>query len=406
MMTNECIIAGEKFTERIRNSDNQITQKIIKILSNTEYDLFQHQDFTFDSARPVFTIILTMHDADINFILQSLDSVFAQEYSNTEVILVNNGARGTVGDLIGKYFLQNKNAKLIHTAKNLYNPTAEILYDPIVNFWNASLFCSQGDFVYFMAYDDYLTPNYSERMVKLFTENANCNTAAPLVKSMNEFGEINKEISSVFENKNRRGRYTNGVALAQSYMRGEGKLMFPGGIFAVKSDLVIKLGGFDSMSDLSQLFKFAIHGDSGFDPEAKLFWRHHANQTNKFQTKLGLVYYHAHKIHNEIYNIKQLHMQVANAKFANEYRDYIELETSKECLGAFRKSYKLSFLSGACALSRIFRECPPHIIFKALFYTVVDLPVIIFYKAYMILYKWPIARKLYRKLTGRSTVGI
>jgi hypothetical protein len=404
------IIAGKKVTERVRMSSNLITQELVQIISKIDYELFQHQDFKFDSSKPIFTIILTMHDANIKYIEHSLAAVFDQTYSNTEIIIVNNGAHGAVGDLAWNTFSKHKNAKYIRTPKNLYNPYADLLHNPIFNLWNAALFCSQGDFIYCLSYDDFVSKNYAECMTELFVKNENCFTASPLVVSVNELNETNDEISNIFKNKNKRDRYTNGVELAQDYIRGGNKLLFPGGLFVTRTNLVINCGAFDCMSDFSQIFKFGIHGDSGFNPDAQLFWRHHSEQTNKFQSTLGLVYYESHKAHHEVYQMRQLHLKVANEAFADEYENFLERESRLEALNAFRKSYRMSLISGFSALVRILKECPGKTIALALFYTAVDFPVVIFFKIFggtlKKLSQWRTARIFYRKLRGRSTYGL
>jgi hypothetical protein len=57
-----------------------------------------------------------------------------------------------------------------------------------------------------------------------------------------------------------------------------------------KRSLLIKSGGFDRSDDITQIIKHAIHGESGFDPEAKLYWRHHDGQLNKLAKSKGVVW--------------------------------------------------------------------------------------------------------------------
>ena len=64
----------------------------------------------------------------------------------------------------------------------------------------------------------------------------------------------------------------------------------PGGILFIKKDVILNTGGFDRSSDATQIIKFAIHGDSGFDPKAKIFWRHHKGQLNKVAKTKGMVW--------------------------------------------------------------------------------------------------------------------
>lgn len=365
---------GVKFTARALRCDHPVIKQRIKTISAIEYDLYIHESDCFDNSKPVFTIILTIHDANIKYIKESLTSVFGQNYRNTEVILINNGAHGEVGQLVWRAFLTNRNSKLILVPNNLVNFTASDLDNPIVNLWNAALFCSIGDFVYFLSYDDLLSTDYTERMVELFTANEKCATAAPSVASINEFSEINHDASESFRGGNSRGKYTDGLLLARSYMRGNNLIGFPGGLLAIKSNLVLSCGGFDDVSDLSQLFKFAINGESGFDPQAKLYWRHHSGQSNIMAKEMGLVHYKTYKMFAETYDIRRVHQEIAGVEFAEEFTRYITKASMEVAITSFRDSYRRGLGPGLRALGRVFAECPPWISARALLYLFADLP--------------------------------
>lgn len=364
MVCMEDIVAGEKIRERAHRCSHPTTQKIISLVMMIDYDLFVHKNENFSSS-PVFTLIVTIYDSNIRYIEESLSSAFGQSYENTEVILINNGAIGKVSDLIWKYFLNHKNAKLICTKKHLYNPSARLLQDPIPHLWNAGLFCSSGDFVYFMSYDDFISTNYAEKMVQLFLQNTSCCTAAPSLVLVNESSEINIAESEHLKKYSQREKYTNGILLAEDYMAGGNKIGFAGGLLAVKSALVLDCGGFDKNNDLSQLFKFAIHGDSGFDPNCHLYWRHHANQAHKMQRKMGLVYYRDIKEFNDIYDIKRIHQSLAGNSFAEKYERYINKYMMESTICEFKNIYSVSFFWGVKALWRIIIECPLKIQFTA-----------------------------------------
>lgn len=351
------IVAGKKICDRVQQNRHSVTKKIVDCVSMIDYELFVHKNSEF-LPLPIFTLILTIHEANIAYIEQSLRSVFCQTYKNTEVILINNGAGEKASELIWSYFRNHKNAKLIRTKKNLYNPTAKLLLDPIAHLWNAGLFCSIGDFVYFMSYDDLISTNYAEQMTQLFVENENCCTAAPLVVSVDALGEVNIDASNHLKACNQRGKYTNGISLAQSYMRGENKIGFPGGLLSIRSNLVLDCGGFDKNNDLSQLFKFAICGSSGFSSDAVLYWRHHENQIHNLQRKMGMVYYRNLSEFNDVYSIKVFHQKVAGAAFALEYEQYINRYLDRQVISEFRGAYTVSFYYGVKALMRIFLECP------------------------------------------------
>jgi hypothetical protein len=107
------------------------------------------------------------------------------------------------------------------------------------NLINAAVFHSVGRYFFFLAYDDYLSTNYAEDMIRLFENNDKCVTAAPLPVSVDRFGNSNIEISRIFFQNNKRKTYTNGCELALSFINGDGAVSAPGGLFAYKTEIII-----------------------------------------------------------------------------------------------------------------------------------------------------------------------
>jgi len=365
----------ERFNPRVFDSKHPATLRRIEYLTELDYEVVGHRDPGFHSGKPIFTVLLTLFDGNPDFIRHSISSVFAQSYENTEVVLIDNGSTGEIASLIEEAFLAHRKSKLLRFHEHRFDPTLGDFLDPIPNLWNAGLFASVGDFVYFLSYDDALSTNYVECMVRLFQENANCNSASPMVCSMDPSAEIDVEGSKVLAATNVRGRYTNGIALAESKIRGHDLIGAPGGLLAQKSSVVILGGGFDSLNDFGQVFRFAIRGDSGFDPEAMLYWRSHDMQANKVQKGIGLVYYSEYSGYHERYDIRSLHMEVAGAAFADEFSAYWGQVTTQMALGSLRDSFRgYGFSAGTAALSRLFQESPLNVSLKGLAWVLRDLP--------------------------------
>ena len=364
---NNQIILLEKFSDRVFSTKHPAIKKRMNYLSNVNYKVYAHKDASFNKSKSIFTIITIAYDTNLDYIKESVNSFCKQTYDNTEIIIVNNGASGVVGDFLWESFINNKNAKLIVSPNNLFDFEASDFEDPYTNWCNAALFCSTGDYIFGISYDDSISADYVERMVNLFEENPNCTSVAPLVVSVNEFSEITAGRSAILKRNNNRERYTNGITLAQSFMRGGGMIGFPGGLLAHKSDIVLQFGGYDKLSDLSQLFRFAITGDSGYDPEAILYWRYHSNQTNKIMTKMGLIFYKDNSDYSELYGLYKFHVKFAGTDFANEFAKYLNERVIKMPINCYCNSFvTYGLISGLAALKRIFAECPPTIIVKAL----------------------------------------
>jgi glycosyltransferase involved in cell wall biosynthesis len=360
----ESVVKLEKISKRSYESTHPIILERLNNLKKFNYVIYGHQ-YLFNPKEPVFTILLTLHDTNLDYIIQSLNSIKMQTYSNTELIVIDNGSTGEVSTYVDNFFLSNSQVKLLRVESNQYNPQAGD-NNPLVDLWNAGLFASVGDFIFFQSYDDLLSSNYVERMVKLFRENPKCVSASPLVSSIDSNGNVNVEFSRSLELNNLRKRYESGISLSQQKMRNINLISSPGGLLAQKSDMVISSGGFDSMNDLTQLFRFAIQGDVGFDPQAMLFWRHHDLQTNVHQSQGGVSYYKEFLSMPCRYNLYNFHSEVAGTEFANEFKVYLYRETSEMCISNISLTlYRYGHKSGLLALYSLIKEAPFRIIIKA-----------------------------------------
>ena len=195
-----------------------------------------------------------------------------------------------------------------------------------------------------------------------------CVTASPRVVSINEKSEINKDMTKFLDKNNTRDRYTCGIRLAESIMNNENLVANPGGLLVLKSDLVIEGGGFDFLNDITQFFRFAIQGVSGYDKDAKLFWRHHDKQTNKETFKKGIALQYRFVLnHLKPFKLYQLHSRICGQEFADKFEKYLSQVAIKGVYTALKKSLSYSFFSAFKVLKAIFKECPLDIKVKSFF---------------------------------------
>ena len=263
--------------------------KAIEESKKSEYSYLPpiQEKYAFDDL--IISIIIDCYYG-LDLVKQSVQSVLNQDYRNIELIIVDNGAKEDVSEYLYSIYKKNTNIGLIKFKENQFSwdDTERIA----VICWNAALLNCKGDIVSHLSYDDMLSYDCCSRMAKLFTDNDNCVTAGPLPVSIDINGNINKEFSDRLKFDNRRPRYIDGKKLAIDYVTGNPKKYFsaPGGVLFVRKNIILKTGGFDRSSDITQIIKFSIYGDSGFDPEAKLYWRHHEGQLNKIAKKKGVVW--------------------------------------------------------------------------------------------------------------------
>lgn len=359
LLKNNALCNVEKFSARAISAENPIIKERMKRLSNMEYSILKHVEDGLDNES-LITIILTIYNSNIDFIKKSIATIIDQSYNNVEFIIVSNGTTGETFSYIKEIFLKNKHTTLLHFTEHHYNPMATLLDDPIPNLWNAALFCSKGEYVYFLSYDDYLSENYAEKMVCLFKENANCLSAAPLVVSIDENGQIINEPTNLYLRRNIRGRYTPGLSLAENYIDGGDMVLFPGGLFAHRSDNVLRYGGFDNINDISQLVKLAIQGDSGFDPDATLYWRHHASQANRIQKEMGLIYYKNFAAFSDLFAMKSVLKDAGAAPgFIQKYYQFMDRLAAEGTYGSLKDSlFMYGYASGTKALYNLFKALP------------------------------------------------
>ena len=246
---------------------------------------------------------------------------------------------------------------------------------------NAAIFFSIGEYFYFIAQDDRVSNNYVEKMMQLFLSNNNCNTAAPLPISINKNGDENTLTSDIFRTRNIRNQFTNGVDLANSFMNNENKIIMPGGIFAHRTINVLEHGGIDSENDVSQIFKFAIYGESGFDSSAILYWRHHDLQTNKLLTKQGFLKY-KHQI-NYFHDLSKAIKINFGSKIAEDILSYGKNYARRNLVGVIvRLIESKNFRVLALYCARMLKEVPILIIMYSIFKSILMISVKVFDKGF------------------------
>jgi hypothetical protein len=223
--------------------------------------------------------------------------------------------------------------------------------------------------------------NYVEKMMVLFLSNSNCNTAAPLPISINKDGDENTLTSEIFRMRNSRNQFTHGVDLVSSFINNENKICMPGGIFAHRTINVLKHGGIDAENDVSQIFKFAIYGESGFDSSAILYWRHHDLQTNKLLTKRGFLKY-KHQI-NYFHDLSKMIKINVGSKIAEDIMRYGKNYARLNLVGVIvRLIESKNFIALALYCARMVKEVPILIIMYSMVESILMISIKVFKKGF------------------------
>ena len=228
-----------------------------------------------------FTIFIHVYYG-LPFFREAIKAIQDQTYQNLEIIISNNGADQEITDFISETKKADNRVKVIEYEENIFSYD-----DPLKSMYvlpNDALKIAEGEYMFYQSYDDLMSLDYVERMVKLFKENTECISAAGLPVSIDEKGTVlpeYKEISGRLYNF--RPRYMPGHEMTLDYLNPKGRKMFsaPGTIFSFKKDALIKYGGFHRSVDLCHLYGLVPFGITGFDEEAIFYWRRHEGQLNK-----------------------------------------------------------------------------------------------------------------------------
>ena len=318
----------------------------------------------YEKNKPIISIILTCYYR-LDYIKQATQSLLNQNYKNVEIILVDNGAHHDVKEYLIDFHQANANCSLITFKINQFEWSDSCKEAAVC--WNIALIHSVGEYISHLSYDDLISFDYATRMVRLFEENSDCITAAPMPYSINSMGEVNNSVW--LHELNNREKYIDGADIAYDFIKGSPRKLFgaPGEIFVIRRDVLISNGGFDRIIDISQLLKYAIMGVSGFDPKAALYWRHHNNQVNKQSKNRGIIFYSSTVRGWTESGILELWQKRFNAEKVNALLEYKKKSLRAGVEAVIRENTRQKYIVAIIfAFINVIKECP--ILFPRMIY--------------------------------------
>ena len=351
-----------RFSDRARSSINFATQRRIATLTALDYVCLGRPEATLKTPEELtFTLATIVFDGDYKYISSSLASMYSQDYPHMEYIIIDNGSTGDIRSLVNEYAERDSRTKIIRLNYNYFQPELPDEDNPWPNLINAALFLSQGDIFFALSYDDKLSNNYASEMVELFRENTYCTSAAPAIISIDASGAINESRTIRYREANDRKTYIPGIHLARGVMNNAPVFISPGEVLAFKSDPAIQVGGVDVMNDITQIIRLAVVGESGFSPNATLYWRHHPEQTNKYLTRRGQIYYREYLNMASRYGLVKLYAENFTQKDAHLLEKFVvDLAINGGTLNCIQLSTReYGLLSGFRALRNAISQTPP-----------------------------------------------
>lgn len=244
------------------------------------------------SDNPLVSIIIDTYYRP-EMLKRAVNCILGQTYKNTELIIVNNGATPETIEYILALETKEEKVSLVHFKENQFSWDDPHLIVRVC--YNAGLAATKGDIVFYQSDDDWVANDFIERMVKLFLGNPKCTTAiGRVVNSLYDGTVIN-----MYEVRER-DTYINGYDLAIDLMDGAAKLVQPnpGHSFVIKRDILIKCGGFQDIFEYHQMLGIVPFGETGFDPEALMYWGRGPEQLNVIVNKDNKFFWGTYFINN------------------------------------------------------------------------------------------------------------
>ncbi len=107
---------------------------------------------------PTVSIIIPIYNAE-KALRRCIDSVLNQEYTDFELILMNDGSKDSSGEICDSYAAKDDRVRVVHKANSGVSDTR-----------NQALDLAQGTYVQFMDADDWITPEATKLLVRTMEE--------------------------------------------------------------------------------------------------------------------------------------------------------------------------------------------------------------------------------------------
>ena len=110
------------------------------------------------TERPLISVIVPIYGVE-KYLEQCLDSILNQTYRQLEIILVDDGSPDRCGDICDRYASQDSRIKVIHQTNQGLSAAR-----------NAGMDIAIGEYISFIDSDDYIVPQYYEKMLEGFKQ--------------------------------------------------------------------------------------------------------------------------------------------------------------------------------------------------------------------------------------------
>ncbi len=235
------------------------------------------KDYREQIVLTVSIIIVTHSEERLRKLKRILNSLAAQTYPHLEIIVVGNGVTASEHDYLSRWADAASNRRFIPFDTNVWNyddhsAIGRLRYQPGINL-------AQGELIFCQSDDDFVAPDFFERMVNLFVENPECMTTIGLPLSY--YWASDRVVTPPDGAWKNRPRYMHGKDLVLNWIKDGSFHPNPGFCFVTRKELFLASGdniwyGYDT----SVLLSLVPQGITGFDAAALMYWGRHDDQAH------------------------------------------------------------------------------------------------------------------------------
>ncbi|MBV8375854.1 MAG: glycosyltransferase family 2 protein [Verrucomicrobia bacterium] len=210
--------------------------------------------------------LVTLSVATLNrpgYFRQTLSSVLAQDYSNLDILVSDNGSRDETPSLAAELIKNDRRARFRRNDTTV----------PIHEHFTQCLEAARGEFFILLCDDDLVSPNFVSEVVGVATRHSSVNLVVPANVTIDENGEVIEEFSKP------EGEIFDGPEFVKTWLWGPTPKIFINLATVLgRTEVMRRFGGYQGFArgqniDNLLFLQCGISGRIGFAHRALFSWR-------------------------------------------------------------------------------------------------------------------------------------
>ncbi|MCH9626114.1 MAG: Undecaprenyl-phosphate 4-deoxy-4-formamido-L-arabinose transferase [Chlamydiales bacterium] len=214
------------------------------------------------STNPKLSIIISCYNY-AHFLKESIDSILKQDYTDYELILIDDGSSDTTWEILQTYQAQNSSIRIFQNHVN------QGLFAAYKSGWREA----KGEYIHFFSADDVYRPSCLSKMMRLFEKNPQLRLVCTDIEY---FQKNSQKTTKLLDNQTEPQIYTPKEMVPLFELTN---FWVPGLTCIVKNETLKKHGYLDpkleNISDWYCFHKIALFEGIGYIPEPLIAMRLH-----------------------------------------------------------------------------------------------------------------------------------